>query len=127
MEERGSEAAGGGRQLKERWDRVADPACADASHAGAGLGPCPGPGWLGPVSLACADASHASAGSGPASPWRNFNPWHHSSPQGRRPDGPRTAEVEEAFMARRGFIQETHDVPGSAVDKDSDEALHRMV
>ncbi len=30
-------------------------------------------------------------------------------------------------MARRGFGQERRDVPGSAVGKDSDEALHRRV
>ena len=44
-----------------------------------------------------------------------------------RPDGPRTAEVEEAFMARRSFGQKRRGVPGSAVGKDSDEALHRIV
>ena len=39
MGERGSEAAGGGLPLEERRDRSAGPACADASHAGAGSGP----------------------------------------------------------------------------------------
>ena len=39
MEKRGSGAAGGGLPLEERRDRAADPACADASHAGAGPGP----------------------------------------------------------------------------------------
>ena len=94
MEERGSGAAGGGLPLEERRDWAADPACADASHAG--------------------------AGPGPASPGRNINPGHHPSPQGLRPDGPRTAEMEETYMARRGFGKERHDVPGSAVGKDSE-------
>ena len=39
MVERGSGAAGGGLPLEERRDRAADPACADASHVGAGSGP----------------------------------------------------------------------------------------
>ena len=39
----------------------------------------------------------------------------------------RTTEVEETYMARRGFGQERRDVPVSAVGKDSDEALHRIV
>ena len=30
-------------------------------------------------------------------------------------------------MARRGFDTESHDPPGSAVGKDSDEALHRTI
>ena len=38
-EEGSSVAAGGGLTLEERRDRAADPVCADASHAGAGLGP----------------------------------------------------------------------------------------
>ena len=103
MVERGSGAAGGGLPLEERRDRVtvADPACADASHAG--------------------------AGPSPASPGRNFNPGHHPSFQGLRTDGPGTAEAEEAYMARWGFGQERHDVPRSAVGKDSDEALHRTI
>ena len=29
-------------------------------------------------------------------------------------------------MARRSFVQEGHDAPGSAVGKDSNEALHRV-
>ena len=45
----GSVAVGGGLPLEERRDRGADPACADASHAG--------------------------AGPGPVSPGRNFNIW----------------------------------------------------
>ena len=89
MEDGGSGAAGGGLPLEERRDRAADPACADASHAG--------------------------AGPGPASPGRSINPGHHSSPQGLRPGGPRTAEVEEAHMARWGFGQERRDVLGSAL------------
>ena len=100
-----SGAAGGGLPLEERRDRAADPACADASRAG--------------------------AGPGPASPGRNINSGHHPSPQGLRPDGPRTAEVEEAYMARRGFDMEPErhdrDAPGSAVGKDSDEVLHLIV
>ena len=92
-------AAGGGLPLEERQGRSADPACAEAAHAG--------------------------AGPGPASPGRNFNSGHQPSPQGPRPDGPRTAEVEETYMACRGFGKERHDAPGSAVGKDSDEALHR--
>ena len=94
MGERGSEAAGGGLPLEERRDRNADPACADSSHAG--------------------------AGSGPASPGKNINPGHRPPPQGLRPDGPRTAGVEEAYMARRGFGTERRDAPGSAVGKDSE-------
>ncbi len=90
----GSEAAGGGLPLEERRDRSADPACADASRAG--------------------------AGQGPASPGRNINPGHHPPPQGLRPDGPRTAEVEETYMARRGSGTERHDAPESAVGKDSE-------
>ena len=38
MGERSSKAAGGGLPLEERRDRRADPACADASRAGAGPG-----------------------------------------------------------------------------------------
>ena len=72
------------------------------------------------ASPACADASHAGAGPSPASPRRNINPGHHSSSQGLRPDAPRTAEVEEAYMARRGFVKERHGVPGSAVGNDSE-------
>ena len=94
MGERGSEAAGGGLPLEERRDRRADPACADASRAG--------------------------TGSGPASPGKNINPGHRPPPQGLRQDGPRTAEVEETYMARRGFGKERHDAPGSAVGKDSE-------
>ena len=94
MGERGSEAAGRGLPLEERRDRDADPACADASHAG--------------------------AGSGPASPRKNINPGHRPPPQGLWPDGPRTAEVEETYMARRGSGTERHDTPGSAVGKDSE-------
>ena len=77
------------------------------------------------ASPACADASRAGAGPGRASPGRNITPGHHPSPQGLRPDGPRTAGVEETYMARRGFDTESYDPPGSAVGKDSDEALHR--
>ena len=79
------------------------------------------------ASPACADASHAGADPGPASPGRNLIPWHHPSPQGLRQDTQRTAEVEEAYMALQGFkfSQERRDVPGLAVGKDSDEALHR--
>ena len=105
MEERGSVAAGGGLPLEERRDRAADLACANASHAGAAASP------------ACADALHAGAGPGPASPGRSINPGHHPPPQGLRPDGPRTAEVEVTYMARWGFGKERRDVPGSAVDK----------
>ena len=94
MGERGSGAAGGGLPLEERQDRSADPACADASHAG--------------------------AGSGPASPGKNIDPGHHPPPQGLRPDGPRTAKVEETYMARRGSGTERHGAPGSAVGKDSE-------
>ena len=64
---------------------------------------------------------------GPSKSRRNITPGHHPSPQGLRPDGPRTPEVEETSMDRRGFSTERHDVPGSAVGKDSDEALHSIV
>ena len=96
-----SRAAGGGLPQEERQDRAAEPACAHASHAG--------------------------AGPGPASTGRNLNPGHHPSPQGLRPNGPRTAGVEETYMARRGFGTESHDPQGSAVGKDSDEALHHTI
>ena len=76
---------------------------------------------------ACADASHAGAGPGPASPGRIIITGHHPSPQGLRPDELRTAEVEETCMARRGSSTGSHDPPGSAVGKDSDEALHRTI
>ena len=76
---------------------------------------------------ACADASRAGAGPGRSKPRRNITAGHHPSPQGLRPDGPRTAEVAETYMARRGFCTESHDPPGSAVGKDSDEALHRTI
>ena len=93
-------AAGGGLPLEERWDRAADPACADASHAGAG----PGPGGSGgePCLRGCVACWRRP---GPSKSGWNFNPGHQPSHQleGPRPDGPRTAEVEEAFMARRGF------------------------
>ena len=95
MEERGSEAAGGGLPLEEQLDRKTGPACADTSHAG--------------------------AGPGPASPGRSINPGHHQPPQGLRPDGPRTAKVEETYMTRRGSGTKRHDTPESAVGKDSDE------
>ena len=94
MGDEGSGAAGGGLPLKERRDRTADPACAHASHAG--------------------------AGPGPASPGRNINPGHHPPPKGPWPDGPRTAGVEEAYMARWGFGTERHEAPVSAVGKDSE-------
>ena len=94
MGERGSEAAGGGLPLEERQDRSADPACADSPHAG--------------------------AGSGPASPGKTINPGHRPPPQGLRPDGPRTAEVEGTYMTRRGSGTERHDAPVSAVGKDSE-------
>ena len=94
MGERGSGAAGGGLPLEERRNRSADPACADASHAG--------------------------TGSGPASPGKNIDPGHHPPPQGLRPDGPRTAKVGETYMARRGSGTERHGAPGSAVGKDSE-------
>ena len=45
--------------------------------------------------------------------------------KGLRPGALRTAEVEEVYMARRGFGQERHDAPGLAVGKDLDEALHQ--
>ena len=76
---------------------------------------------------ACADASRAGAGPGRASPGRNITPGHHPSPQGLRPDGPRTAGVGETYMARRSFDTESHDPLGSAVGKDSDEALHLTI
>ena len=79
------------------------------------------------ASPAFADASRAGAGPGRASPGRNITPGHHPSPQGLRPDGPRTAEVEETYMARRGLYTESHDPPGSAVGKDLDEALHSTI
>ena len=94
MGERGSEAAGGVRPPEGATHRSADPACADASHAG--------------------------AGSGPASPGKDINPGHRPPPQGLRPDGPRTAGVEETYMARRGSGTERHDTPDSAVGKDSE-------
>ena len=94
MGDRGSGAAGGGLPPEEREDRAAEPACADASRAG--------------------------AGPGRSSPGRNITSGHHPSPQGLRPDGPRAIGVEEAYMARRGFGTERHDVPGSAVGKDSE-------
>ena len=94
MGDGGRGAAGGGLPPEERQDRAAGPACADASHAG--------------------------AGPGPASPGRNINPGHHPPPQGLRPDGPRTTEVEEVYMAHRGSDTERHDAPGSAVGKDSE-------
>ena len=101
MGKRGSEAAGGGLPLEERRDRSTDPACADAAHAG--------------------------AGPGRAGPGRNITTGLRPSPRGLRPDGPRTTGVEETYMARRGFDTESHDPPGSAVGKDSDEALHRTI
>ena len=78
------------------------------------------------ASPACADASHAGAGPGRASPGGTspLGITHHLKDYGRRP---RTAEVEEAFMARRGIHPGRHGVPGSAVGKDSDEALHRVI
>jgi hypothetical protein len=76
---------------------------------------------------ACADASRAGAGPGRSKSRRNITAGRHPSPQGLRPDGPRTAEVAETYMARRGFCTGSHDPPGSAVGKDSDEALHRII
>ena len=64
---------------------------------------------------------------GPNKSRRNITAGRHPSPQGLRPDGPRTAEVEETYMARRGFDTGSYDPPGSAVGKDSDEALHRTI
>ena len=122
MGERSSGAAGGGLPLEERRDRAADPACADASHACAG----PGQDGLGdePGVHGCVACRRRP---GPNKSRRNITPGHHPSPQGLRPDGPRTAEVEETYMARRGFSTERHDAPGSAVGEDSDEALHRTI
>jgi hypothetical protein len=111
-------------RLKSRRPRHARPGRRARMHRM----PAPARAWMvRAVSPACADASHAGAGPGPASPGRNINPGYHSSPQGLRPDAPRTAEVEETYMARRGFDTESHDPPGSAVGKDSDEALHRII
>ena len=76
---------------------------------------------------ACADAAHAGAGPGRAGPGRNITTGHRPSPRGLRPDGPRTTGVGETYMARRGFVTESHDPPGSAVGKDSDETLHRTI
>ena len=69
---------------------------------------------------ACADASHAGAGPGRTGPGRSITSRHPPSPQRLRPDGPRTAEVEETYMARRGSGTERHDTPDSAVGKDSE-------
>ena len=55
-----------------------------------------------------------------ASPGKNINPGHRPPPQGLRPDGPRTAGVEETYMTRRGSGTERHDTPVSAVGKDSE-------
>jgi hypothetical protein len=91
---------GGGLPLEERRGQSADPACAEASCAG--------------------------AGPGPASPGRNFFLGHQPSYQGLGPrlDGPRTVDVEglRELMARREL--KPADAPGSAVGKDSAEALH---
>ena len=43
---------------------------------------------------------------------------HHLKDHGRM--DPRTAGMEEADMARRGFGTERHNAPGSAVGKDSE-------
>ena len=51
-------ATGGGLPLEEGRDRAADPACAEATRAG--------------------------AGQGSASPWKDFNPGHQPSHQGLR-------------------------------------------
>ena len=93
MGERDSEAAGGGLPLEER------------------RGPECGPGVRGCV--AC------RRWPGPSKSM-DINPGHHPPPQGLRPDGPRTAEVEETYMTRRGSGTERHDTPGSAVGKDSE-------
>ena len=117
-----SRAAGGGLPPEERRDRAADPACAHASRAGA----IPGPDGLGgmPGVRGCVACRRRP---GPSKSRRNITAGRHPSPQGLRPDGPRTAEVAETYMARRGFCTESHDPPGSAVGKDSDEALHRTI
>ena len=94
MGERGSEAAGGGRLLEERRTGV--------RTRRARMRRMPGP---------------ARAQS---SPGKNINPGHRPPPQGLRLDGPRTAEVEETCMARRGSGTERHDTPVSAVGEDSE-------
>ena len=42
---------------------------------------------------------------------------HHLEDYGRMDQGP---QVEETYMARRGFDTESHDPPGSAEGKDSE-------
>ena len=97
MGERGSEAAGGGRPLKERRTGVRTrrarmrrmPAPARAQQA---------PGRTSTLGIA-----------------------HHLKDYGRTgSDRPRTAEVAETYTARRGSGTERHDTPGSVVGKDSE-------
>ena len=87
--------------------------------------PTPARAWT--VRAACPACADAGAGPGQAGPGRNIATGHQPLPQGLRPDGPRTAGVEETYVARRGLDTESHDPPGSAVGKDSDEALHRTI
>ena len=59
----------GRRTRRARMGRMPEPAQARMARA---------------ASPACADASHAGAGSGPASPGKNINPGHRPPPQGLR-------------------------------------------